>query len=97
MVPPEDPSTQKGVDAQEASHSLSTEWTVTMNVKKMCGISEIFSPTNNQHTRFHSANHWINMAVRSLTAIEKYLDDLDENDVCNYQLEGQLVDHKMRV
>ena len=52
--------------------------------KKVCGISEIFSPTNNQHTRFHSANHWINMAVRSLTAIEKYLDDHDENDVCSY-------------
>ena len=65
--------------------------------KKVCGISEIFSPTNNQHTRFHSANHWINMAVRSLTTIEKYLDDLDENDVCNHQLEGPLVDHKMRV
>ena len=65
--------------------------------KKVCGISEICSPTNNQHTRFHSANHWINMAVRSLTAIEKYLDDLDENDVCNHQLEGLLVDHKKRV
>ena len=97
MVPPEDPSTQKGVDAQEASHSLSTEWTVTKNVKKMCGISEIFNPTNNQHTRFHSANHWINMAVRSLTTLEKYLDENDENDVCNHQLEGLLVDHKKRV